>query len=114
MQHRGTSRWLRSFAAAAALASLTVVPNADAQRVVRTGAARTSVHSADVNVNRNVNVYRGGVQYDRWGHPLAAAAVATAGVLAVGTMVAALPPRCSAVPVGATVYQNCEGVFYQP
>jgi hypothetical protein len=69
----------------------------------------------NVNVNNNVNVHsHGGYGYDRWGHPIARAAAVTATAVAIGTMVASLPPSCSALVVGPTTYQNCGGVYYQP
>jgi hypothetical protein len=109
--------WKQSLAAVAIAASL-VVPGGDgaeAQTVVRAGAARTSVHASNVRVNRNVNVSRSvNVHYDRWGHPLAAAAAVTATAVAIGTVVSALPSRCSTLSVGAVTYQDCGGVYYQP
>jgi len=83
--------------------------------------ARGSVHSSNVNVNRNTNVNRNvnvnvnnNVGYDRWGHPIARAAAFTATAVAVGTIVASLPPQCSAVVMGNVTYQNCGGTYYQP
>jgi Family of unknown function (DUF6515) len=80
----------------------------------RTSVARTSVRASNVNVNRNVNVYSTSVSYDRWGHPVARAAAATATAVAVGTMVASLPPSCTTVLVGGATYHSCGGAYYQP
>jgi hypothetical protein len=64
--------------------------------------------NSNVNVNRNVSVNSG---YDRWGHPVAAAATA----VAVGTAVASLPASgCSGVAVGGVSYQRCGPSYYQP
>jgi hypothetical protein len=79
--------------------------------------------NVNANVNRNVNVDRDiDVDVDRhggWGyHPVATGvAVGTAAAVtaaAVGSVVHALPPACSAVLVGTVTYQNCGGVWYQP
>lgn len=98
------------------------------------GSARTNVQQSNANVNRNVNqntnVNRNvnvnqnvnvhhdvhvDQHYDRWGHPVAAAAVTTAAVVAVGTMVATIPSSgCSAVAVGGVSYQHCGSTYYQP
>jgi hypothetical protein len=99
----------------------------------RGGAARSSVHRADlnrnvnvnhntnvtrnVNVNRNVNVHHDVYvhdSYDRWGHPVAAAAVVAGTAIAVGAVVASLPPKCTVVVTNNVTYQNCGGVMYQP
>jgi hypothetical protein len=119
-------------AAALTIAATIAVLPADiaAQRNVVRNTTRTNVnrnynHDVNVNrnVNRNVNVDRDiDVDVDRhggWGyHPVAtgvagstAAAVTAA---AVGSVVHALPPACSAVLVGTVTYQNCGGVWYQP
>jgi hypothetical protein len=87
--------------------------------------ARGSVHSSNTNVNRNVNVnnnvnvnrnvnVNNNVGYDRWGHPVARAAAFTATAIAVGTVVASLPPHCSSIVTGSVTYQNCGGTYYQP
>ena len=105
--------------ATAALAAVFFGAEVHAQAVVRSaGVARTSVHATNVhttnvtnvNVNRNVNV----VHYDSWGHPLATAAAVTATAIAVGTIVASLPPSCTTVVTAGVTYQNCGGTFYQP
>lgn len=113
--------------AAPALTTFSAQSHLDAQ--ARRGGrsyARSSVQSRNRNVNRNVNrnINRnvnvnvnagyGGYGYARWGHPVARAAAWTAGAIAVGTIVASLPPKCSAVVVGAVTYQNCGGTYYQP
>ncbi|MFT3924842.1 MAG: hypothetical protein QM778_20070 [Myxococcales bacterium] len=77
-------------------------------------------YNQNVNVNRNVNVhndvnvYHHGYYYDGWGHPVAAAAAVTATAIAVGTIVASLPPQCSTMVMGNVTYQNCGGTYYQP
>jgi hypothetical protein len=100
--------------------------------------ARSSVHSAqagrnsninanrNVNVNRNTNVnvnrnvhvhggyYGGGYGYNAWGRPVATAAAVTATALAVGAVVASLPPQCTTVMRGPVAYQYCGGTYYQP
>lgn len=81
-------------------------------------AARSNVHQSNRNLNANVNVnvdrdFHG--RYDRWGHPMAGAAIAaTATAIAVGTMVTALPSGCSAVDVAGVAYQRCGPTYYQP
>lgn len=82
---------------------------AQAQRVVHS--TRTQVHSTQVNRNVNVHV---DAHYDRWGHPVARAAAVTATAVAVGTIVASLPPKCTAVVTPNVTYQNCGGVYYKP
>jgi hypothetical protein len=86
----------------------------------RSAATRTSVNrnvntNQNVNVNRNVNV---DVDNGRDYHPLAAAAVVTAGVAmtsaVIGSMVHTLPPTCAPVAVNGLTYQNCGGTWYQP
>jgi hypothetical protein len=91
------------------------------------GHARASVHGANVNrsvkVNRNVNVNHDvhvshnvnvHQSYDRWGHPVAAAAAVTAAAVAVGTVVAALPPKCSVIVLNGVTLQQCGSNYYQP
>ena len=39
---------------------------------------------------------------------------ATAAAVAVGSMVATLPPACTTVHVNGITYYNCNGVYYQP
>ncbi|MBS0455057.1 MAG: hypothetical protein JSS14_27485 [Proteobacteria bacterium] len=92
------------------------------------GSTRTSVnrsasvnHASDinrttnVNVNRNVNV---DVDADRNWHPVATAAVTTAAVATtaavIGSVTRTLPPACVPVQMGAVVYQQCGGAYYQP
>jgi hypothetical protein len=70
--------------------------------------------NSNVNVNRNVGYHGGGYRYDSWGHPVAAGAAMAAGAIAVGAVVASLPPQCSTVMMGAVTYQNCGGTYYQP
>lgn len=47
----------------------------------------------------------------RWGTGLAAA---TAASLAVGAVVASLPPNCTGVTVGGAYYQRCDGRWLAP
>jgi len=76
--------------------------------------------NSNVNVNRNVdvNVHNGygyGGGYDRWGHPIAAAAAVTATAVAVGTIASTLPSSgCSGVSIGGIAYQHCGATYYQP
>ena len=95
------------------------------------GNTRTSInHGGNANVNRNANANRNvnvntnrhvdiDVDNDRFGHPVAAAAVTTAAVAttaaAIGSMTRTLPGGC--VPVTAAtgvVYQRCGSVYYEP
>lgn len=121
--------------AIAVVAAMTWTGRAGAREV--RSSTRTSVNrnvNVDRNVHRDVNVNRhtdvhvrrdidvdvdyhhhhhGGYRYPvATGIGVAAAATATA--LAIGTMVRALPPACSAVVVNGFTYQNCSGVWYQP
>lgn len=82
---------------------------AQAQRVVRS--TRTHVHSTTVHRSASVHVH---AHYDRWGHPVARAAAVTATAIAVGTIVASLPPKCTAVVTPKVTYQQCGGVYYEP
>ena len=73
--------------------------------------------NANVNVNRDVDVHvhgSYGYGYDRWGHPIAATAAVVGTALALGTIVASLPPQCFATVVGNVTYQHCGNTFYQP
>ena len=76
----------------------------------------TSINrSTNVDVKRNVNI---DVDADRNWHPVAAAAVTTAAVATtaavVGSVTRTLPPACVPVQMGAVVYQQCGGTYYQP
>ena len=84
------------------------------------GSTRTSVNrSANVNqstnISRNVNV---DIDADRNRHPAATAAVTTAAVATtaavIGSVTRTLPPACVPVQMGAVVYQQCGGTYYQP
>ena len=94
---------------------------------VNRNVTRNGDFNSNVNVNRNVNVDRdlhvnGYADYDRWGHPIAAGAVAgvaagaaaAATTAALGTTVAVLPPECSTVVVGGIGYSQCGSTWYQP
>jgi hypothetical protein len=77
--------------------------------------------NTNVNANRNVNVNRNvdvDVDVDRNWHPVATAAVATAAVATtaavIGSVTRTLPPACVPVQMGAVVYQQCGGTYYQP
>lgn len=111
----GFSRCLFSLLilAAPALTTFSGQSRIDAQaRGVNRNYARTSVQNTNINRNVNVNVNAG--YYNRWGHPVARTAAVAATAVAVGTVVASLPPQCSAVAAGAVTYQHCGGVYYQP
>jgi hypothetical protein len=110
------SRCLMSvlIAAAPALTTFSAQSHLDAQaRNVHRTYARSTVQTTNINRNVNVNVHAG-YGYDRWGHPVARAAAVTATAIAVGSVVASLPPHCTAMMVGAVTYQNCGGTYYQP
>ena len=86
--------------------------NANANRNTNINANR----NVNVNTNRHVDI---DVDNDRFGHPVAAAAVTTAAVAttaaAIGSMTRTLPGGC--VPVTAAtgvVYQRCGSVYYEP
>ena len=74
----------------------------------------------NVNVNKNVNVNvegNGGCCNNGWDndyHPIATAAVVTATVAVIGSMVRTVPPNCAPVSYGGMVYQQCGGTWYQP
>ena len=116
--HHRPSRPLACIVVLLLATAIPLIPDraADAQARVRRSYARASVHrSSSVDVHRQINVdVHDDHHYDRWGHPVAAAAAFTAAAVAVGTVVASLPPRCSTVVVGAVTYHNCGGVYYQP
>ena len=73
------------------------------RRIARRTARRTARR-----VSRRHNYYRGAAVY---GAPVAAAA---AGLVAIGTTVASLPPACTSVVVNGITYYNCGGTYYQP
>ena len=85
---------------------------------VRTNNVRsTSVNNVNVNKNVNVNVDNSGCcNNNGWDndHPIATAAVVTATVVAIGSMVRTVPPGCVPVNYGGIVYQQCGTVWYQP
>lgn len=84
-------------------------------RTANVQSARTGVANRSVNVNRDVDVNRGGCCYDRWGHPVAAAVAVTATAVAVGTIATSLPASgCSAISVGGVAYEKCGPNYYQP
>ncbi len=80
--------------------------------------SRTNVNN--VNANRNVNVNVDGNNnccgggWDNDYHPIAAAAVVTATVAAIGSMVRTVPSNCVPVNYGGVVYQQCGNTWYQP
>ena len=82
-----------------------------------------NVNRSNVNVNRNVNVHRDiNVDVDRHYHghhhhvgtAVGIAAAATVTAVAIGSIVHALPPACSAMIVNGMTYQQCGGTWYQP
>jgi hypothetical protein len=77
--------------------------------------------NANVNSNRNVNVNVDGNNGccnggGGWDNPLAAAAVVTATVVGIGSLVNSPPSNANCVPVnhGGVVYQQCGSTWYQP
>jgi hypothetical protein len=110
------------------ISSTSIRSSQDVNRsVARNGDLNRNVNAGDVNRNVNVdrdldvhgNFYGG---YDRWGHPVAAAAAvgAAAGVAgavtsaALGSSVAVLPPSCSTVVVNGIGYSQCGSTWYEP
>jgi hypothetical protein len=82
-----------------------------------TNVRNTSVNNVNVNKNVNVNVDNSGCcNNNGWDndHPIATAAVVTATVVAIGSMVRTVPPGCVPVNYGGIVYQQCGTVWYQP
>jgi len=56
-------------------------------------------------------------RHDYYGAPYRGAAVAGAAVVtavAIGTIVASLPPSCSTVVTNGVTYHNCSGTWYRP
>jgi len=105
----------------------TLPDHSEARQVRNT--TRTSVNrnvnrnrNVNVNRNRNVNVHRDiDIDVDRHYHgyhPIATAvgvaAAATVTAAAVGSIVHALPPSCSAMVVNGMTYQQCGSTWYQP
>jgi hypothetical protein len=114
------SRALIATALALLVASPVAAQSRDGGRAV---SAYTSVHDAnrnaevnrDVNANANVKrdvaVHEGYYgQFDRWGHPIAAATPPT-----LGAVVATLPDAgCTSFAVGGVAYRRCGSTYYQP
>lgn len=75
------------------------------RRSVRRTARRTSRRTA-----RRQDYIRGGPYYG--GAAVVGAAAVTA--VAIGTMVATLPPACNTVIVNGVSYHNCSGTYYRP
>ena len=110
-----------------AISACLVATDANAGREVKNN-TRTSVNkntnkNVNVNSNKNVNVNTNrhvdvDVDVDRHHHPIGTA-VAVGATIAVtsaivGSMVYALPPACVPVQIGAMLYQQCGGAYYQP
>jgi hypothetical protein len=110
------------------ISSTSIRSSQDVNRsVTRNGDLNRNVNAGDVNRNVNVdrdldvhgNFYGG---YDRWGHPVAAAAAVgtAAGVAgavtsaALGSSAAVLPPSCSTVVVDGIGYSQCGSTWYEP
>jgi hypothetical protein len=75
---------------------------------------RTSVnHNVNVNRNVNVNVHHGHA-YHPVGRAVGVAAAATVTAVAIGSVVASLPPSCHAVAMNGLTYQQCGSSWYQP
>ena len=81
---------------------------------------RTNVNNTTINSNRNVNVNVDGNNnccgggWDNDYRPIAAAAVVTATVAAIGSMVRTVPSNCVPVNYGGVIYQQCGNTWYQP
>ena len=108
----------------------TVNQNANVNR--NTNVNRNVNVNQNVNVNRNVNVSGGCCYYHdndwNWGSFAAGAAVgvattavvasaahsSTTAVVAVGTVVPALPGGCATVATGGSVIYKCSNVYYSP
>lgn len=118
------------------LASFLMAPVAEAQRRGGAGGARqaqvnnsrvdarannvrsTSVNSANVERNVNVNVEGCSGRCGGWDHPVAAAAViggaVALGAAALGSTVATVPSNCVPVNHAGMVYQQCGDTWYAP
>lgn len=76
----------------------------------RRSVRRTSRRTARRTSHRHSYYRHGGGYYS--GAAVVGAAVVTA--IAIGTIVATLPPSCSTVIVDGVTYQNCSGSYYAP
>ncbi len=108
-----------AFREARDVARTNVNGGANLNRNVNANVNRNVNVNRNINVNNNVNVNGGGYYHGGYyDHPVATAAVITAGVAvtaaAIGSMVRTLPPSCSTVVVNGLAYQNCGNVWYQP
>ena len=74
---------------------------------VRRGARRTSRRTARRTTARHNTYYHGA-------YVGGAAVAATATAIAVGTIVATLPPSCTKVTVSGRIYHDCSGTWYEP
>ena len=115
---------VRVFGALGALALVLACGSVEAisrnvSRGTRTNINANVNRSTNIDVNRNINVdVDRHYDYDRFEHPVAAAAAVGAAVAvtaaAVGGVAYELPPSCTLVEVNGVAYQNCDGVWYEP
>ena len=73
-------------------------------RAYRRSVRRTSRRTSQRTAARHSGAY--------YGASAVGAAAVTA--IAIGTVVATLPPACTTVRVGGAVYHECGGVYYRP
>ncbi len=85
----------------------------------RGGAARTTVRTPHGTRSRTVAatrpVYGRPVHYDRYDRYYSGGAVLAAGVagMAIGAMVASIPPSCTTIIRGGIEYRKCGDTYYQ-
>ncbi len=75
------------------------------------GPYRRSVRRTSRRTARRTS-YRHGYNHYHGAAVVAGAAVVTA--IAIGTIVATLPPSCSTLIVNGVTYHNCSGTYYAP
>jgi hypothetical protein len=124
-------RWLALALAATLLLGFSLDAAADKNRTVQNN-TRTSVNkntnvnsnkntNVNVNSNKNTNVNVNSnrhvdvdVDVDHGFHPVAAVATVAVTAAVIGSMTPSLPPACVPVQIGAVLYQQCGGAYYQP
>jgi len=74
---------------------------------------RRSVRRTSRRTSRRTAYRHSGGHGHYYGGAAVVGAVAVTAI-AVGTMVAVLPPACDQIVVNGVVYQNCSGTYYQP
>lgn len=90
----------------------TSIPGWISVQSVEASPYRRSVRRTSRRTSRRVARRHSGYGYG-YGAPVVAGA-AVVGAVAVGTVVATLPPSCTKVVVNGVVYQNCDNVYYVP